>query len=323
MTVSNPHDKFFYDSFGRPEIARNFLEEYLPAEIRQLLDLNHLVWQKDKFHDPEMKEYRSDLLYQSQLTTGEEAYVYLLFEHKSYVDNMVGFQILEYIVRLWAEQEKLQQPFSPVFPIVIYHGEQPWRVSTEFLSLVQMPEVLRPYMPNFRYHVSDFSHLSEEVIRGEIWLRVTLAILRAVFDPHLRQKLPRLISLVFELRKQKTGPAFIRTILYYLTQATGKVSRQDLRAALLQQGPQGEKTMMTIAEEFIQEGVELGIQKGFVNSTTTFLQARFGSVPQAVIDRLKQVEDADVWHRLQTEAAVCHALDDFWQLLDEIQPIAP
>ncbi|NJN53870.1 MAG: Rpn family recombination-promoting nuclease/putative transposase [Anaerolineae bacterium] len=40
MTVQNPHDKFFRDSFSRPEIVRNYLEEYLPAELRALLNLH-------------------------------------------------------------------------------------------------------------------------------------------------------------------------------------------------------------------------------------------------------------------------------------------
>ena len=332
MIVKNPHDKFFYDSFGRPEIARNFLEEYLPAEIRQLLNLEHLVWQKDKFHDSQMHEYQSDLLYLSQLLTGEAAYIYLLFEHKSYVDNWVAFQTLEYMVRIWAEQKKLKQPFSPVIPIVIYHGEQPWRVSTEFLALFDMPEALRPYMPNFRYHLSDFSHHSEEKIRGRVWLRVTLAVLRAIFDPRLREQLPHLVSLIFELRKQKAGLEYIRTILYYVTRATGKVSRQDLRAALLQQGPLGERTMMTIAEAFIQEGFERGKVEGkqegrqegriegFVDSALTILQARFGHVPQGMAPRLMQVEGMDVWQRLQVEAAVCGSLQDFEQLLNEVSP---
>lgn len=37
MTVHNPHDRFFRESFGWPEIARNYLEEYRPAEVRSLL----------------------------------------------------------------------------------------------------------------------------------------------------------------------------------------------------------------------------------------------------------------------------------------------
>lgn len=39
MSVQNPHDCFFRESFGRLEIARNYLEEYLPANVRRLLNL--------------------------------------------------------------------------------------------------------------------------------------------------------------------------------------------------------------------------------------------------------------------------------------------
>ena len=50
MTVQNPHDKFFRESFGRIHIARNYLEEYLPEALQQyqpnfryhLSDFSHL-----------------------------------------------------------------------------------------------------------------------------------------------------------------------------------------------------------------------------------------------------------------------------------------
>ncbi|MCP4425221.1 MAG: hypothetical protein GY803_12060 [Chloroflexi bacterium] len=128
MTVQNPHDRFFRDSFGRPEIARNYLEEYLPAEV----------------------------------------------------------------------------------------------------------------------------------IRGEIWLRVSLATLRAIFDPQLRDGLGDLLALIFQLAGKRTGLEYIRTILYYLSKATERVSREDLQTALLHQGAQGESVMATIAQEFIQQGIEQG-----------------------------------------------------------------
>ena len=37
MTIATAHDRFFRKSFGRAEIARNYLEEYLPAEVSALL----------------------------------------------------------------------------------------------------------------------------------------------------------------------------------------------------------------------------------------------------------------------------------------------
>ena len=96
MTVQNPHDRFFRESFGRPEIVRNYLEEYLPAEVRRLLNLDSLARQEGSFIDEAMQEHQTDLLYQVQLTSGTAAYLYFLFEHKSYPDPLVGLQLLRY-----------------------------------------------------------------------------------------------------------------------------------------------------------------------------------------------------------------------------------
>ncbi len=63
MTVQNPHDKFFRDSFGRVDIARNYLEEYLPTEVLALLDLDTLHLQDGSFIDETMQEFQSDLIY--------------------------------------------------------------------------------------------------------------------------------------------------------------------------------------------------------------------------------------------------------------------
>ena len=121
-----------------------------------------------------MQAHQTDLLYRVRLANGGQAYIYFLFEHKSYPDPLVALQLLRYMVRFWERQVKENDSLAPVIPLVIYHGEKAWRGPTEFLALLDPPEALRPYLPSFRYHLSDFSPLSDEAIRGEIWLQVSL-----------------------------------------------------------------------------------------------------------------------------------------------------
>ena len=262
MIIQNLHDRFFRESFSRPEIVRSYLEEYLPAELNGLLNLDELILQDSSFIDETMQKHQTDLLYAVRLTTGEKAFVYFLFEHKSYPDPLVGLQLLRYMVRFWERQTKEGSALSPIIPLVIYHGEKAWRTPTEFLDLLDAPEALRPFLPDFRYHLTDFSWLSDETIRGTVWLRVTTAVLRAVRNPHLGDELEDLIALMFELDQQQTGLEYIRTILYYLSKATDRVDREDLKKALLSQGEQGENVMATIAQEYIQEGYEKGMERG-------------------------------------------------------------
>ncbi|MDJ0756591.1 MAG: Rpn family recombination-promoting nuclease/putative transposase [Ardenticatenaceae bacterium] len=286
MTVQNPHDRFFRESFGRPEIVRNYLEEYLPAEVRATLNLETLSRQEGSFIDEAMQAHQTDLLYQVQLSDGVDAYVYFLFEHKSYPDPLVGLQLLRYIVRFWEQQVKEQARLRPILPLVVYHGEKGWHIPTSFGALVDAPDALRSYLPDFRYHLSDFSHVSDETIRGEIWLRVSLSVLRAIFNPRLRQELDQLLTLMFELRDKRTGLEYIRTILYYLSRATERVSRQELETALDRQGVQGEQLMATIAQEYIQEGVEKSILR--------VLARRFGAVPTEVQTQLDTLTLSDL-----------------------------
>ncbi|HSH05278.1 MAG TPA: hypothetical protein VLL52_22375 [Anaerolineae bacterium] len=83
------------------------------------------------------------------------------------------------------------------------------------------------------------------------------------FNPQLPQELDNLITLAFQLQQNPQGLDFIRTILYYLTKATGKVKPTGLRQALLKQGQLGEQAMKTIAEQWIEEGMQKGLSQGF------------------------------------------------------------
>jgi predicted transposase YdaD len=55
--LRNPHDLFFRETFSRLEVARDFLENYLPAEVVAALDLGTLKLQKDSFIDNELFDH--------------------------------------------------------------------------------------------------------------------------------------------------------------------------------------------------------------------------------------------------------------------------
>jgi predicted transposase/invertase (TIGR01784 family) len=95
--IANPHDRFFKDLFTRPDVAADFLANYLPSDVAAELDLTAPELVKDSFVDAELQQHFSDLLYQVRLKRGGEAYAYVLFEHKSAPDAWVAFQVLRYV----------------------------------------------------------------------------------------------------------------------------------------------------------------------------------------------------------------------------------
>ena len=263
MTVQNPHDKFFRETFARIEIARDFLREYLPPDVAADLQLDTLELQSDSFVDEDLRAHQTDMLYQTQLADGSEAYVYLLFEHKSYPDPGVALQLLRYMVRIWTRQREDGEVLRPIIPILIYHGERRWQISADFQSLIpHLPDSLRPYVPQFNYQLRDFSYRSELELRGDVWLMTVLLVLRAILSPTINNQLPQLIAVMMRLLEKRNGVDFVYTILYYLSVGTDKVSRTDLRKALDDYVPQGEKLMATLAQQWIEEGRIEGEIKG-------------------------------------------------------------
>lgn len=99
MNIQNPHDKFFKETIGNVETAKDFLTNYLPMNLLQVVDVNTLVPQKDSFINKELEENFSDLLFKVNINN-KEGYFYFLFEHTSYLDREIIFQILKYMIEI-------------------------------------------------------------------------------------------------------------------------------------------------------------------------------------------------------------------------------
>ncbi len=231
--LSNPHDRFFKAIFSRRDVARDFLSHYLPTEVISSFNLTSLETIKDTFVDHDLQTHFSDLLYKVSLHNKDsDAYIYILFEHKSYSDPLTAFQLLRYMVRIWEHTGKQHKNFSPIFPVVIYHGRTAWNIPTDFQSLFELPEALISFLPNYNYWLCDLSRYSDEEIKGDIILRVTLLLLKYIMHDDLRERLPDILSLIQNLSELQTGLEYLETVLHYLARGTDKVSEDDLQQAI-------------------------------------------------------------------------------------------
>jgi predicted transposase/invertase (TIGR01784 family) len=261
--LSNPHDHFFRELLSRQEAARDFLRYYLPAEVVPLLDLSEPELLQDSFIDPELREHSSDLLYQVTLHRGgSPAYVYVLFEHKSYPDPLVAFQLLRYMVRIWERDREQKTKLAPIMPVVLYHGEARWKVAPNLQAIFQAPAELAPYLPDYRYWLCDLSQYSDEQIKGEMILQVGLLTLKYILRDDLREHLVDILSLFRHLSRQDTGLEYLETVLRYLAGGTSKIKDEELWKAVATAFPKGEALVGTIAEKWVEQGKELGLKEG-------------------------------------------------------------
>lgn len=179
LKMNNPHDKFIKDTLTKKENAVSFLKNYLPQEIKDKINPEDIEIEKDSFVNEELKEYFSDLLYRVNID-GKEGYIYLLFEHKSYPDKDIGLQLLEYLLHIWKSKRKQKQILPVVIPLIIYHGNQEWKISTRFSDLINTGDTFSKYIPDFEYILYDLSQISDEDIIGTDELRARLLLLRYI-----------------------------------------------------------------------------------------------------------------------------------------------
>ena len=268
--ITNPHDAFFKQFMTKPELAEDFLTQHLPANVLALLDLATLNEQKESFIDPDLRQHFSDVLYQVQTIQGKPLYVYQLFEHKSYPDKWVAFQLLRYQVRIWEKEVATQDRMSPIIALVVYHGQVRWTTPQQFTTLFEwdkdapeIEQILQRYVTNFAYHLVDLLALPDAEIQGSVWLQVFELLLKHIFDPTLGQRLPDILELMADVASQPNGFEMLVALLRYVARSGMGASREEIQRAVLTVFPkEGAVLLKTAAQEWIDEALAEGIQKG-------------------------------------------------------------
>lgn len=336
MTVTHqPHDHFFRATFGRTEVASGFMQHYLPDKVSAILDLSTLRLRQDSFIDAELREHITDLLYRIDLREGGTAYVYLLFEHKSYPDPTTAFQVLRYMVRIWEYTEHVGvEAFPPVVPVVLYHGAAHWNAVTHFGALTLNEPALTPHIPDFEYVLCDLSNYSDADIVGGVMEQVTLLVLKHIFDTRGQwgEALPRLMKLLGALAEAKDSLDYIHIVLRYLASAAKELQPEVLREAVDQTFPKDGGTLMnTIAQEWVRQGREEGLEEGLEQgleqgkelgalqatreATLHLLEVRFGKVTAHTATVLTRIDDLAQMKTLFEHAATAESLAEFEETL--------
>ncbi|MEI2607728.1 MAG: Rpn family recombination-promoting nuclease/putative transposase [Candidatus Promineifilaceae bacterium] len=328
--IQNPHDKFFKEAFARPEVVRDFLSRRLPPDVLAQVDLNTLQLQKDSFVDPALQEHFTDLLFQVNIHNHKLGFIYLLFEHKSYPDRWLAFQLLRYMMRIW-EQAHRDQPdenLPIIIPLVIYQGRVKWTIASDFAFLFAGPESLKRYWPNFTFELTDLSRYNETDIKEELLLRVVLFTMRLINNKKLVPQLPEMFALIMRVMPRQTALEFLDTVLRYMAYASDSVSREDIRQALRKALPdKGDVIMGTLVREWLeegrakgleegrQEGRQEGLQEGLLQAqkraVLAVLRTRFGEGGEDFAAALQPINDLDYLQQLLRQAVLVPSLGEF------------
>ena len=93
-----PHDAIFRQMLAQKEVARDFLQLYLPAPFLSICDLNTLQLASGSFIEEDLRSSYSDILYSLQTRHGA-GYIYALIEHQSSPDKLMAFRLMRYMLQ--------------------------------------------------------------------------------------------------------------------------------------------------------------------------------------------------------------------------------
>jgi predicted transposase YdaD len=270
--LPTPHNNFFHYALSHVEAARDLIQTHLPADLVQVLDLESLELQKDSFVDEDLRQSFSDLLYSVKLAgaKGEpiEGQVYLLFEHKSRSDPMTCFQLLRYIVRIWEQRLRNGLTLCPVFPLVIYHGQEYWLAPRSLEELIGGPRAAFEYGVRMSYPVLDIARVPDESLARDPFLQSVLGLLKYSRRRDFEEKLEFLLQCLLKSGTFEVRPEHVEAIFVYISSASPLIPIEKLTMTV-------EKLFHTqvepgsIADRFIKQGRQEGLKEGEIHLIQT------------------------------------------------------
>lgn len=266
--IKNPHDKFFKEIMSDINMAKDFISNYLPKEVVKITDLDTLKLEKDSFVEKYLKEIFSDILYKAKIN-GNEGYIYLLFEHKSYPSSKTTIQLLKYILKIWEDKTPKSKKLPMILPLVVYHGKKKWNIplklSDEIEGYNKLPKEVIKYIPDYEYLLYDLSKYNDDEIKGTVILQICMKILRDILikgEDEFTNTVIEAFKVFDKLENQEKGIEYLETFITYIMSGRQSLDYEKMKKIASEISEEGSEVVMTIAEKLIREGMEKGMEKG-------------------------------------------------------------
>lgn len=259
-STPTPHDATFRQFLTQPEIARDFMELHLPAELRAVCDLSTLKLESGSFVEDDLRQYFSDVLYSLKTAQGDDGYVHVLIEHQSSPDKHMAFRLLRYAVAAMQRHLEAGHKKLPlVIPVLFYTGKRrPYPYSTRWLD-----EFTDPALAN-RLYSTAFPLVDVTIIPDEEIAEHRSMAALTLLQKHIHQRdLAELVDkLVPVLLAGYLSSSQVVSLIHYIVQAGETADAEALVRELAHRVPQHGDALMTIAQQLEQKGMEKGMERG-------------------------------------------------------------
>ena len=254
-----PHDATFRHFLTQPEIARDFMELHLPAELRAICDLSTLKLESGSFVEDDLRQYFSDVLYSLKTTAGD-GYIHVLVEHQSTPDKHMAFRLIRYAVAAMQRHLDAGHKKLPlVIPVLFYTGRRsPYPYSTRWLDEFDNPE-LAEKLYGSAFPLVDVTVISDDEIMNHRSMAALTLLQKHIHQRDIATLTDRLATLL--MADYLSSPQLM-ALIHYLIQAGESADSEAFVRELALRVPQHGDALMTIAQQLEQKGIEKGRAEG-------------------------------------------------------------
>ena len=324
MAETQIYDKLFFRIFSRPERAADLVRNVVPKPVLSRINLESIQIDKRTYVDKKLRRHFSDLLirFESAYSRGvfdegpphgrrrsfagtsskRELFVYILFDHKSYFDKWVSFQLLRYVGNIYrsileAKRRDKKAACPParlpeVVPVVFYHGSEEWSSPLQTADLINYTEE-RDYIPHFEPIFYNLDRIDVERLVGTIQTVAALVFFKYIKRDFTKdeQAAGRILEYLHRLPPGSDERQLFERVVVEVK------SEEETERFLAHSRERGytdiEEDVMTFAEAKLREGRREGTLKEKRDVVKRFLDRKFGLSEEeaAEIDR---IEDLDV-----------------------------
>ena len=197
-----------------------------------------------------------------------EGQVYLLFEHKSQSDPMTCFQLLRYMVRIWEQRLRNGQSLCPVFPLVVYHGQEAWSAPVSLEELIGGPRKLFEYGVRLAYPVLDIGRISDKSLAREPFLQSILGLLKYGRSRDFKDKLEFLLRCLLEGGDGDLHLGHLKAVVVYISAVSPLIPLEVLEMTIEKIFP-AQYEPGSIADQYIKKGRQEGLKEGEIHLIQT------------------------------------------------------
>lgn len=258
-STPTPHDATFRQFLSQPDIARDFMELHLPAELRAICDLSTLKLESGSFVEDDLRQYFSDILYSLKTSNGD-GYIHVLVEHQSTPDRHMAFRLMRYAVAaMHRHLEAGHKQLPLVIPVLFYTGKRsPYPYSTRWLDEFEDPS-LAENLYGSTFPLVDVTVIPDEEIMGHRSMAALTLLQKHIHQRDIATLTDRLATLL--MADYLSSPQ-VTALIHYLLQAGESADSEAFVRELAQRVPQHGDALMTIAQQLEQNGIQKGIQLG-------------------------------------------------------------